>query len=159
LNFIGNEFGHPEWLDFPRAGNDNSFHYARRQFNLPDNKLLRYQHLNNFDGAMHHLEEKEHWLNSSHQWISTKHQDDKIVVFERGEGLVWAFNFHGTKSFDGYKIGVLWKGKYQVILSSDDSEFGGHNRVDKSVVHETGGEGYNGRPASLQVTLLFFSFR
>ena len=62
LNFIGNEFGHPEWLDFPRAGNGNSFMHARRQFNLADDKLLRYQYLNEFDRAMMHLEDKYHFL-------------------------------------------------------------------------------------------------
>ena len=41
LNFIGNEFGHPEWLDFPREGNGFSYYYARRQMNLVDDKLLR----------------------------------------------------------------------------------------------------------------------
>ena len=62
LNFIGNEFGHPEWLDFPREGNNRSYHYARRQWQLVDDHLLRYRFLNEFDGAMHHLEEKYHWL-------------------------------------------------------------------------------------------------
>lgn len=64
LNFIGNEFGHPEWLDFPRAGNNTSYHYARRQWNLVDDPLLRYRYLNEFDRAMLHLEERYHWLES-----------------------------------------------------------------------------------------------
>ena len=65
MNFIGNEFGHPEWLDFPREGNNNSYHYARRQFNLVDDPLLRYKCLFEFDRAMMQLEEKYHWLESS----------------------------------------------------------------------------------------------
>jgi len=64
LNFIGNEFGHPEWLDFPREGNNISYHYARRQWKLVDDPLLRYRYLNEFDKAMIHLEEKYHWLES-----------------------------------------------------------------------------------------------
>merc|ERR1711939_376154 len=64
LNFEGNEFGHPEWLDFPREGNNNSFHYARRQFNLPDDNLLRYRYLNEFDRAMNLSEEKFGWLHT-----------------------------------------------------------------------------------------------
>ena len=64
LNFEGNEFGHPEWLDFPREGNGNSFHYARRQFNLPDDKLLRYKYLNAFDAEMNNVESKFHWLSA-----------------------------------------------------------------------------------------------
>jgi len=66
LNFEGNEFGHPEWLDFPRAGNNNSYHYARRQWNIVDDHLLRYKYLNEFDKAMQNLEEEWGWL-SSHQ--------------------------------------------------------------------------------------------
>lgn len=62
LIFLGNEFGHPEWLDFPREGNNESYHYARRQFNLVDDKLLKYQFLNNFDAAMNHTEDKFKWL-------------------------------------------------------------------------------------------------
>lgn len=64
LNFEGNEFGHPEWLDFPNVNNGDSYHYARRQFNLVDDHLLRYQHLNNFDSAMQHCEKNHQWLNT-----------------------------------------------------------------------------------------------
>lgn len=64
MNFIGNEFGHPEWLDFPRAGNNSSYHYARRQFHLADDPLLRYKFLNEFDKKMNHLEEKHGWLHA-----------------------------------------------------------------------------------------------
>jgi 1,4-alpha-glucan branching enzyme len=98
LTFEGNEFGHPEWLDFPRAGNNNSFHYARRQFNLVDDKLLRYKFLNDFDAAMQHLEAKYNWLSAHQAFISLKHEGDKVIVFERA-GLLWAFNFH-------YKVSV-----------------------------------------------------
>ena len=64
LNFEGNEFGHPEWLDFPRAGNNDSYHHARRQWNLIDDKLLRYRFMNDFDKAMLHLEEQYGWLHA-----------------------------------------------------------------------------------------------
>ena len=64
LNISGNEFGHPEWLDFPRIGNNESYHYARRQFHLADDDLLKYKYLNRFDAAMNHLEEKYGWLHS-----------------------------------------------------------------------------------------------
>lgn len=97
LNFEGNEFGHPEWLDFPRAGNNNSFHYARRQFNLPDDNLLRYKFLNDFDSAMQLTEEKYGWLHSPQAYISLKNESDKVIVFERA-GLLWVFNFHPTVS-------------------------------------------------------------
>lgn len=61
----GNEFGHPEWLDFPRAGNSDSYHYARRQWNLVDDELLKYKFMNNWDRAINKLEEKYGWLHSN----------------------------------------------------------------------------------------------
>lgn len=92
---LGNEFGHPEWLDFPRAGNNSSFHYARRQFNLVDDHLLRYKFLNDFDAAMQHLEDKYQWLSAPQAYVSLKNESDKVVVFERA-GLLWIMNFHPT---------------------------------------------------------------
>ncbi|XP_059170657.1 1,4-alpha-glucan-branching enzyme-like [Physella acuta] len=133
LNFIGNEFGHPEWLDFPRIGNNESFHYARRQFHLADDKLLRYQFLNNFDRAMIHLETKYNWLLHHQNYVSLKNQGDMVVVFERADMLVFIFNFHPSKSYTDYKIGVQVPGTYEVVLDSDAEEFGGHKRIDHSV--------------------------
>ena len=101
LNFIGNEFGHPEWLDFPREGNQTSFHYARRQFNLPDDPLLRYKGLNEFDSKMQWTEEKYGWLHSPQAYVSLKHDGDKVIAFERA-GLLWIFNFHPSSSFTDY---------------------------------------------------------
>lgn len=94
---LGNEFGHPEWLDFPRAGNNNSYHYARRQWNILDDKLLRYKFLNEFDVCLQNLEEKYGWLHAPQAYISLKHEGDKVVVFERA-GLVFVLNFHPTVS-------------------------------------------------------------
>lgn len=105
LNFEGNEFGHPEWLDFPRAGNDNSFWYARRQFNLPDDHLLRYKFLNEFDRKMQWTEEKYGWLHAPQAYVSLKNETDKVLVFERA-GLLWVFNFHPTNSYKDYRVGV-----------------------------------------------------
>jgi len=82
LNFEGNEFGHPEWLDFPRAGNDNSFWYARRQLNLTEDELLRYRFLNEFDRTMQWNEEKYGWLHSPQAYISLKNETDKVLAFE-----------------------------------------------------------------------------
>lgn len=150
LNFMGNEFGHPEWLDFPRAGNNDSYHYARRQWNLVDDELLKYKFLNNFDRAMNHLEEKYGWLRKDPGYVSCKHEDDKVITFERAE-LLFIFNFHPTKSFTDYRVGVELPGTYKYLLNSDSSEFGGFNRIDTSVSHYTFDEGWNGRRHSLQV--------
>lgn len=51
-------------MDFPREGNNNSFLHARRQFNLPDDPLLRYRYLNEFDKVMNNLETKYKWLSA-----------------------------------------------------------------------------------------------
>jgi len=152
LNFEGNEFGHPEWLDFPRAGNNNSFHYARRQFNLVDDQLLRYRFLNDFDAAMQHLEEKYGWLASSQAYISLKHEGDKVIVFERA-GLLWIFNFHTTTSFTDYRVGVEQAGTYKTVLNTDRPEFGGWNRIDENVRFFTTKMDWNGRSNFTQVYL------
>ncbi|TPX31684.1 1,4-alpha-glucan branching enzyme [Synchytrium microbalum] len=152
LNFLGNEFGHPEWLDFPRAGNNNSFHYARRQFNLTEDKLLRYKFLNAFDKAMHALETKTQWLadTQASSYVSLQHEGDKIIVFERG-GLIFVFNFHPTESYTEYRVGAGEPGKYKVVLNTDSKEFCGHGRLDESVFHFTTPEPWCARPNYLQL--------
>lgn len=130
LNFEGNEFGHPEWLDFPRQGNNDSYHYARRQFNLPDDHLLRYKFLYAFDCDMNGTESKYGWLHFPQAYVSLKHEGDKVVAFERN-GLVFVFNFHPTNSYTDYRIGVDVPGKYKIVLNSDNEKYGGHNRIDE----------------------------
>ncbi|XP_022906638.2 1,4-alpha-glucan-branching enzyme isoform X1 [Onthophagus taurus] len=149
LNFIGNEFGHPEWLDFPRLGNNSSYHYARRQWNLVEDDLLRYKFLNEFDAAMNHLEEKYGWLHNDSSYVSWKHENDKVIAFERGNGLVFVFNFHPTKSFSGYRVGVSQPGCYKIILSSDDVRFGGQARIDTNLNYFTEPIGFGGLKNSL----------
>ncbi|KAK3487028.1 alpha-glucan branching enzyme [Neurospora crassa] len=129
LNFEGNEFGHPEWLDFPREGNQNSFWYARRQLNLTEDGLLRYQYLNNFDRSMNLTEDKYGWLHAPQAYISLKHEGDKVIVFERA-GLVFVFNFHPSNSYTDYRIGIEQAGTYRIVLDSDTKEHGGFNRLD-----------------------------
>ncbi|CAH0017559.1 unnamed protein product [Clonostachys rhizophaga] len=144
LNFEGNEFGHPEWLDFPREGNGNSFWYARRQLNLTSDKLLRYQFLNNFDRGMNRCEEKFGWLHSPQAFVSLKHEGDKVIVFERA-GLVFIFNFHHSSSFADYRIGIEVPGTYRIVLNSDSKEYGGFNRVDEETRFFTTPMEWNGR--------------
>lgn len=151
LNFEGNEFGHPEWLDFPREGNGNSFHYARRQWNVVDDPLLRYKYLNNFDAAMNNLESKYKWLSSSHTYISLKHESDRVIAFERAK-LLFVFNFHPDKSYTDYRIGVEWAGKFRVVLCSDEKQkFGGHDRVDLNSEYLTTAFEWNNRKNFIQV--------
>ncbi|MEE1025049.1 MAG: alpha-amylase family glycosyl hydrolase [Acutalibacteraceae bacterium] len=129
LNFMGNEFGHPEWIDFPREGNGWSYHYCRRQWSLVDNETLRFCELNEFDKAMISLLKKERILakKTVSTWI---HQGDKVIMYCKGDDA-FAFNFNPTQSFDGYFVPVKCEGIYKVILTTDDGIFGGYNRVDK----------------------------
>lgn len=150
LNFEGNEFGHPEWLDFPRAGNSNSFHYARRQFNLVDDEILRYRFLNEFDAKMQWTEEKYGWLHSSQAYVSLKNEMDKVIVFERA-GLLWIFNFNPVQSFTDYRVGVEQAGTYRVVISSDSGKFGGFDRIDESTRFFTTPFVWNNRKNFVQV--------
>ena len=132
LNFMGNEFGHPEWIDFPREGNGYSCFYARRQWNLMRDPLLRYHHLKNFDITMHSLEKWSKWLRSEQAFLSLCNEEDKVIVFERAN-LLWAFNFHPTESYVDYRLPVKNAGKYLIALESDSFHYGGHQRIDKSI--------------------------
>ncbi|XP_042419840.1 1,4-alpha-glucan-branching enzyme 2-2, chloroplastic/amyloplastic-like isoform X1 [Zingiber officinale] len=161
LNFMGNEFGHPEWIDFPRGdqhlpngvivpGNNNSFDKCRRMFDLGDADYLRYRGMQEFDQAMQHLEEEYEFMTSEHQYISRKNEGDKMLVFERGD-LVFVFNFHWANSYFDYRIGCLKPGKYKVVLDSDDKLFGGFNRIDHTAEYFTNEGIYDNRRCSLSV--------
>lgn len=154
LNFMGNEFGHPEWIDFPREGNNWSYKHCRRQWNLVDDDLLLYRFFNAFDGGMHHLEDRFPWLISRDNYVSLKHEGDKMIVFERGTAggpLVFVFNFHPTNSYTDYRIGVPSAGEWEIALDSDWAQFGGYNRVDKSTTFVAENFGWNERPGMMHV--------
>lgn len=150
LNFMGNEFGHPEWLDFPRVGNNESYQYARRQWNLVDDDMLKYKLMANWDRAVNKLEKKYGWLHSNPAYVSWKHEDDKVIAYERAN-LVFVFNFHPIKSFADYPVGVEQAGTYKVLLSNEDSQFGGENRIDTKVLHFTKPEPFAGRSHQMLV--------
>ncbi|MBF0120297.1 MAG: alpha amylase C-terminal domain-containing protein [Desulfobacterales bacterium] len=135
LNFMGNEFGHPEWIDFPREGNNWSFNFARRQWHLVDNSFLKYQFLNNFDRDMINFAKKSKLLESPMPNILREHFDDKIIVFERA-GLLFLFNFHPNCSHFSYPI-ECDPGSYKMIFDSDRKEYGGHNRLIPNHKHLT----------------------
>ncbi|MEJ2156246.1 MAG: alpha amylase C-terminal domain-containing protein [Desulfobacteraceae bacterium] len=133
LNFMGNEFGHPEWIDFPREGNNWSYHYARRQWRLADTPDLKYHLLNRFDNAMIAMAKKYRLLMTPAPNQLWEHSDDKILIFERS-GLVFAFNFHPKRSFPDYRFPAP-PGCYRIVLDTDDADFGGGQRVDDQIDH------------------------
>ena len=135
LNFMGNEFGHPEWIDFPREGNGWSYKYARRQWNLVDNHDLCYHYLGDFDRAMLKVMCSIRSINKS-DVVEIWHDDaDQILAYMRRD-LVFVFNFSPTRSFTDYGFRVP-KGSYKVVLNTDDTAFGGNGLADDSVVHIT----------------------
>jgi len=127
LNFMGNEFGHPEWVDFPREGNDWSYKYARRQWSLAKVPELRYRFLLAFDRAMLALANQYRIFDALPQKILLQ-DNDKILAFERN-GLYFFFNFNPDRSFPDYAFEVL-PGEYKLELDSDAFEFGGHRRLE-----------------------------
>uniref|UniRef100_A0A673YM44 1,4-alpha-glucan-branching enzyme-like n=1 Tax=Salmo trutta TaxID=8032 RepID=A0A673YM44_SALTR len=145
-----NEFGHPEWLDFPRKGNDESYHYARRQYNLLETDHLRYRQLYNFDRDMNRTEDKYGWLAAPPAFVSAKHEGDKVIVFERGN-VLFLFNFHPTRSQTNYRVAVASPGKYTIKLDSDEVEYGGHGRLDHNTEFFTEPQSFNERDNSMLV--------
>ena len=132
LNFMGNEFGHPEWIDFPRQGNNWSFKHARRQWSLHDNGFLKYQWLGEFDANLMKIVQAVddpgiHYL--------TIRQHDHVVSFIRGN-LLFIMNFSPDQSWTDYGVPAA-AGSYNVILDSDDKQFGGQNRIDDSTRYFT----------------------
>ena len=127
LNFMGNEFGHPEWIDFPREGNGWSYHYAQRRWSLRDDPELKFHYLADFDRAMIHLlssPSETHFVQLLHL-----HEADKIWAFEHN-GLLFCFNFHPTQAVVDYPIQAP-QGSYQMVLNTDDPAFGGFDLIEK----------------------------
>ncbi|UCE54914.1 MAG: alpha amylase C-terminal domain-containing protein [Desulfobacterales bacterium] len=135
LNFMGNEFGHPEWIDFPREGNNWSYKYARRQWHLADEPNLKYKFLAHFDRDMIALAKKFRLLDTPDLHLLYEHSDNKLIAFERA-GLLFAFNFHPDQSFTDYRFEAP-PGKYQLILDSDAKKYGGHSRLAPNQEHFT----------------------
>ena len=138
LNFMGNEFGHPEWIDFPREGNGWSYKYCRRQWSLVDDKRLKYEWLNDFDKAMINLAKERKLLNDPcavSLWIDPER---KIITFSRG-GLLFVFNFHNSYSEQHFFLHAhtTGEGTYRVILSTDEKRFGGSGMIDHDYEYHT----------------------
>ena len=129
LNFMGNEFGHPEWIDFPREGNGWSFHYCRRQWSLRDNGFLKYQWLGQFDEDMIHLAKEADLFSMRMGDLRMKDSDKQVIVFYR-KGLMFAFNFSPTHSYTDVKVPLPAIADYTIAMSSDDAVYGGNDLVE-----------------------------
>lgn len=135
LSFMGNEFGHPEWIDFPREGNDWSFLHARRQWTLQENKNLKFHWLSDFDRKMIHLFGNGQIL--SHKTVLKRKEsvNDQIIAFTRGHYL-FVFNFNPVQSFPDYEI-EFEPAKFKVVLNTDSGIYGGFDRIDERMTYYT----------------------
>lgn len=135
LNFMGNEFGHPEWIDFPREGNDWSYKHARRQWSLADDQSLKFHYLSDFDKEMIQLLAE---MGNCHKLALQKVWDsdgDQVLAYRRGDFL-FVFNFNPTESFTDYGF-LVSRGAWRHLFDSDDQAYGGFGRVDSAIVHTT----------------------
>ena len=135
LNFMGNEFGHPEWIDFPREGNGWSHKYARRQWSLADNPHLKYQFLGLFDQELMKLIVKNKKQMAECPVERCLNNDDQILAYQRGD-LLFITNLHPYKSFTGYGM-MVEKGSYQIVLNSDNAKFGGYGHINEKIEYFT----------------------
>ncbi len=136
LNFMGNEFGHPEWVDFPRKDNGWSYKYARRQWNLVDNQDLKYHYLGDFDKAMIRLIKGIKNFQKLPILKLWDNNGDQVLAYQRKD-YIFVFNFNPEKSFNGYGILTPYPGEYKVVLNSDSPAFGGFGLNDDSQIHFT----------------------
>ena len=135
LNFMGNEFGHPEWVDFPGMQNNWSYHYARRQWSLANNPDLKYKFLNEFDKEMIWLTRKEKLFAYPTVNRIKEHVDDQVLVIGRHD-LIFVFNFNPFDSYNDYGV-VVPNGDYKVVLNTDNLRFGGFGRLNEKLLYST----------------------
>lgn len=134
LTFMGNEFGHPEWIDFPRAGNGWSYKYARRQWSLCKPDYLRYKYLMNFDSDMIHLFRKENLLAYKPELIRAD-EEKKVLIFRR-KNYIFALDFNPSESFTGYAVEAP-EGDWELELDSDEKRYDGFSRLKEGEVHHS----------------------
>jgi 1,4-alpha-glucan branching enzyme len=151
LNFMGNEFGHPEWIDFPREGNNWSFKFARRQWNLVDDPALRYHHLGDFDRDMINLIRESNLYEHFYCRLLTDNQSDQVLAFERGD-LLFVFNFNPFRSFTDYGINT-GSGRFKIVLNTDNPAYGGNGNVDETITYRAIGQIRPGAPVYLMLYL------
>lgn len=135
LNFMGNEFGHPEWIDFPSERNNWSYHYARRQWSLVDNENLKYKWLNKFNKDSIHFSQENKLLDENPRLMMI-HNEFKLLFFKRND-LYFLYNFHPTRSYEGLSIPIEEAGDFKVIFNSDEDIYGGLNRISHDYIYQS----------------------
>jgi len=136
MNFMGNEFGHPEWIDFPREGNNWNYKYCRRQWSLVDNPDLKYHYLAAFDKKMIEIIRENKIMTSMFAQQLNMDDHNKTIIFERNN-LIFIFNFHISNSIPDYEFPVPLPGDFKIIMNTDHKDFGGHNRIEENRLYPT----------------------
>jgi len=152
MNFMGNEFGHPEWIDFPREGNNFSYHYARRQWSLVDHPRLRYQYLNNFDRALMEFDQQHQLLKYHQVDLRLADEPDKVLALQRGP-YICVVNLHPDHSYTDYRIGIHSPKDHRILLNSDKKLFNGFQRIDQTVTYTAQSRPHENQNHSLQLYL------
>ncbi len=152
LSFMGNEFGHPEWVDFPREGNGWSGHYARRQWSLADNPFLHYGSLEAFDAALMNLDREFGLLADPFIERLLLDESARTLAFRRGP-LVFVLNLHPSASYEGFRVPAPDRAEYRTLLSSDEIAFSGHGRAVGGTEHPIQDVPWQDREQSVQVYL------
>lgn len=134
LNFMGNEFGHPEWIDFPREGNGWSFAFCRRQWSLVENPFLRYEELNAFDQAMLKLMQNENLMGGENPKCLLIDTKRKVIAYKK-KGFLFLYNFHPLESLEAFEIPTYEDGRFQVVMDTDEKKFGGHQRIQSEMIY------------------------
>lgn len=134
LNFMGNEFGHPEWIDFPREGNGWSYQYARRQWSLADNGMLKYSQLLRFDNDMIAFAKENKQIGGDNEniWVD---EQRKLLAY-RKDKFIYLFNFSPISSYPSFFLPTREVGQFKCVFSSDRSEYGGQGRIDEQYIYE-----------------------
>ncbi len=135
LNFMGNEFGHPEWIDFPREGNGWSYRHCRRIWSIADDPELRFHWLYDFDKEMIRILKNSALLSVPHVELISENKADKVLAYQRGNFL-FVFNFNPERSFTDYGL-PMSPGKYKILLNTDSGRFGGFDRIDEDILYYT----------------------
>lgn len=136
LNFMGNEFGHPEWIDFPREGNNFSYKYCRRQWSLVDNGYLKYEYLNRFDKDMIAFVKAHDILRDTHPTQLWADDIRKLLIYRRAEHI-FVFNFHPNASYEDFELPTHEEASYRIVFHSDLKKYGGFERFDETVFYES----------------------
>lgn len=136
LNFMGNEFGHPEWIDFPREGNNWSCQYCRRQWSLLHNPELRYEQLAQFDKALVAYARVHHVLGKGYAKLVNIDEDNKVIAYQRGE-RVFIISWSANRAIENYRLWMPEAGSWKIVLDTDTRKFGGYSRINHDYVYQT----------------------